>query len=154
MLPLNQDDLTRALAGAVVLSLLLVVLIGLTTSATNEPHTEFYVLNETDSASSYPTNLSVDETGVVEVGLSNYEGETVTYTIVLQFDDERIASRTVTVQPGESWQHEFSVTPRNSGRQRLDIVLYKEDTAGGLNDADQRLYLWIDVANESARSAG
>lgn len=152
MEPWDESELTKVLAGAVALSLVAVLVIGLTTTATSEPHTEFYVLNDTGAASGYPTNLSVNETGTVQVGLANHEGTAVTYTIVLRFDDERIASRTVTVQPEESWRQEFSVTPQTDGTHRLDILLYKRETGAAPNEADQQLRLWIDAANESTDS--
>jgi len=153
MVERDDYDLTQILAAVVALSLVSVVYIGLTATATSESHTEFYVLNPDGEASDYPTSLSVDENGTVLIGLSNAEGEQRAYTIVLQLDEERIGSRNVTVRDGETWERNLSFAPRSSGTKQLQILLYDGETTGESREPRQRLQLWVEVKNGTRQSA-
>jgi len=146
-----ESDRTRILAVLVLLSLVAVVYIGLTATATSDSHTEFYVLGPDGQASEYPTNLSVNESGTVLVGLSNHEGTSTTYTVELRLGDERVDSRTVTLREGETWEQNVSFTPRSPGSKQLHVLLYEGESVESASDPTQRLHLWIDVQNESTQ---
>jgi len=153
MVERDDYDLTQILAAVVALSLVSVVYIGLTATATSESHTEFYVLNPDGEASDYPTSLSVDENGTVLIGLSNAEGEQRAYTIVLQLDEERIGSRNVTVRDGETWERNLSFAPRSSGTKQLQILLYDGLRNSDLSEPRQQLRLWVEVRSGTTQSA-
>lgn len=152
MVTLTRTDVTRILAVAVLLSFLGVAYIGLTTSATSDSYTEFYVLGPDGTASDYPTDLSVNESGTVRVGLSNHEGKPATYTVAFRLGTERIDSRTVTLRRGETWKQNISFTPRSPGTKRLYILLYDGESIDDPREPRQRLFVRIDVSNASSQS--
>src|SRR5437879_2248495 len=51
------------------------------TPSHGETFTEFYLLGPGGNTSGYPPNLTVNETGIVIVGIANHEAATVNYTI-------------------------------------------------------------------------
>ena len=93
---------------------------------TGETYTEFYVLNENDTAAGYPTDLATGEEGTVLVGVNNHEGERLTYRMEVQWDDTTVDTREVPV-PADGTE-EFTVTvsaPEDPGEYRLDFLLYR-----------------------------
>lgn len=153
MVAWTQSDLTRVLAVATVLALISVVTLGLTSTPTSDSYTEFYVLGPDGSASEYPTDLSVSESGTVRVGLSNHEGASATYTVVLRLGGERVAARSVSLRQGQTWEQNFSFTPDSPGSKKLQILLYDGESIDGTSEPRQRLRLWIDVTKASAQSS-
>lgn len=149
----STPTVTWILAAVVVLSLVGVVYFAVTPAASNDPYTEFYVLGTEGNASDYPTNLSVGESGTVTVGISNHEGESVTYTVVLRLNQEAVASRGVTVPAGSTWERQFSFTRRSPGQQELRILLYRGPSTGNGNEPYRWLRLRIGVDNGSSASS-
>lgn len=133
------------LALVVVISLVGVAYIALTPQATTDPYTEFYVLGPDGEASGYPTNLTVEETGTVIVGITNHEQESVTYTVLLRLDNETSASRVVTVDQGRTWENRFSFTPESEGEKKLRIVLYKGQSPDTTRKPYRELWLLVNV---------
>ena len=81
-LPENAVDrvLSLALIFSIIASIALLIYI-VTTPRQGERFTEFYILGPEGKAEGYPTNLTINETGNVIIGIVNHEGETVNYTV-------------------------------------------------------------------------
>jgi uncharacterized membrane protein len=162
----------------VVLAVVVVVSLGGVAYATAVPgdgerFTEFYLLAEDADgdlvAAGYPTEFTAGEPRSQYVGLRNREGETVSYTVVVQLqrvtvtnDSVRVREReplrrfTPEVAAGESWRRNHTVVPTLTGeRLRLTYLLYRgappaEPTVG---NADQHAYTWIDVSAPNGSAA-
>lgn len=152
------------------LDLLLVVGIALTipgvvfaagTSGGGEAYTEFYLLTEEDDgpvADGYEAAL---ESGDLHVGLTNQEGQTVEYTVVVERHrmtttggELRVAERTEldrfepTVAHGETWEAPHEYDPANAADPvRVTYLLYvgdpPEDADPG--DAYRQVHAWESV---------
>ena len=162
----------------VVLAVVVVVSLGGVAYATAVPgdgerFTEFYLLAEDADgdlvAAGYPTEFTAGEPRSQYVGLRNREGETVSYTVVVQLqrvtvtnDSVRVREReslrrfTPEVAAGETWRRNHTVVPTLTGeRLRLTYLLYRgappaEPTVG---NADQYAYTWIDVSAPNGTEA-
>jgi uncharacterized membrane protein len=102
-------------------------------------YTEASLLAEQPSgewaAKNYPTELQAGETAPMMVVVSNEEGTTVEYTVVVEL--QRIEDGTVTadaelqrfsrrLSPGETWREAHEVTPEMTGdRLRLAYLVYR-----------------------------
>lgn len=141
----RERIITGVLALVVFISLVGVAYIALTPRATTDPQTELYILGPDGTASGYPTNLTVEETGTVIVGITNQEQRSVTYTVLLRLDNETSASRVVTVDQGQTWEDRFSFTPESEGEKNLWIVLYKGQSPDTTRKPYRELWLFVNV---------
>lgn len=147
--------LTWILAAALLLSIISVGYLAVNPPETTDPFTEFYILGPDGKASNYPTNLSVNESGTVIVGISNHEHHNQTYTVVIQLQNTTI-ERTASVAESETWERRLSFVPETVGQQKIEILLYKGTDIRGAAKPYRRLRLWtnvsrpVTVANETA----
>lgn len=137
--------LTVVLAIALVISLGGVVYVAMTPGAQEDPFTEFYILGPGGEAGDYPTNLTTGETGEFIVGITNNEQTDMTYTTALVLDGEVIEERQASVGDGQTWEDEFAFTAEEAGEKRLEILLFRGDEVGSLDDPYQDLRLVIEV---------
>lgn len=139
------------------------LVLGVAAPQQGEAFTEFAV--GTDDGGEFVTNDYPEEVGIgepVELSLyiENREGREVTYTVVPQIQDvedgevvrrETLEQRRVTVGPDQSIVTEGTVEPTMEGEElRLVYLLYVDDspaepTRATRADADQSVYVWIDV---------
>lgn len=138
-----QRAVTWVLVVALVASSIGVVYFAVNPPAATEPYTEFYVLGPGGNASDYPRNLSVGETGTVIVGVTNHEHHEETYRVVMRLENETVHERRVTIADGETWEKRLSFTPQESGRQKLRLLLYRDDAG----DPYRSLRLWLNVTS-------
>jgi len=120
--------LTWALALALVAALVGVVAIAVNPPQTTEPYTEFYVLGPDGSASDYPENLSVDESGTVTVGVANFERQRTSYVVVARLGDRQVLDRSLTLAIEERREFPVTFTPREAGQVSLRLALYRGDS--------------------------
>lgn len=151
--PTAQTALTVALALVLLASLGGVVYVALTPAESTNSYTEFYVLGANGTAADYPTNLSVGETGTVTVGITNQENTEIRYTVLALFDEEERTREAATLDAGETWERDISVTPSRPGRNELRLLLFEGD-AGTLSDAQKSLRIWIRAAAPDSDSSG
>lgn len=137
--------LTWILSIALILSVVSVGYLATNPPETTDPFTEFYILGPDGEASGYPTNLSVNESGSVIVGISNREHQNQTYTVVVESEEVAI-NRTVTVGEGETLERRLSFTPETVGRQKVLFLLYKGANADRTSEPYRRLRLWINIS--------
>lgn len=133
-----------------------------TTPRTGERFTEFYILGEDDMADDYPTNLTVNETGRVTIGMVNREHEEVNYTVVMGLGDELTSMssqgtldenisfsgnntsylrRDIILNHTERWNTTVNFQVESSGSYRLKFFLIKD------GEVYRDLHIWITVSD-------
>lgn len=106
--------------------------------------TEFYLLGVEGEAIDYPGELKVGEEGRMMVGITNHEGETVTYRVEVMMNGElnnKVAP--IMLDNEQRWQETVSFTPSMAGdNQKVEFLLYQ-----GEEDEPylEPLYLWVKV---------
>ncbi len=112
----------------------------------DEKYTEFYILGSGGNAYNYPTNLTVNQTGNVYVGIVNHEGSTVTYEMKIRLNNNTLSTQNITLLKNESREIPFSFNVNHSGQnQELEFFLYKLPDN---KNVYRNLSLQIDVYSE------
>lgn len=130
-----------------------------------EQFTEFYLLTEDPEtgetiAGEYPDEIVRGEAAPIHVGITNKEGETMNYTVVVllqRFNEEgavqevqKVDVYTVTVPDGETLEESRELRPETTGEDlRVTYLLYTgsppENTTPGTDTAYRQVHIWIDV---------
>ncbi|MFQ6106492.1 MAG: DUF1616 domain-containing protein [Thermoplasmata archaeon] len=156
--------LDKALTIGLVISIVVavgVLVYALTVPRVGERFTEFYILDETGMAESYPTSLNASENATIIVGVVNHEFSNVSYIVrkdlvrvqwVYNNETEREEpveiSRTtrsednITLDHEEEWESQFTFSISEAGDYKLELLLYKN---GDTSEAYTSLHLWIEV---------
>ena len=143
----NQSRVNRNITLTVVLAIVLVLAICGTILIVvlpqpGEPFTELFLLGPSGTASGYPTNLTVGQTGNVTVGVINHENADANYTLVVRLDNATVATQAFSLANDERWEHSVSFVPTHSGMgQKLDFNLYK----GTDPNVYRSVYLYLTV---------
>lgn len=138
----------------------------------SKSYTELSLLTKSGSgefvATGYPSEFVRGEPQSLYVGVGNHEGESTTYTLVVEvqrvrwgdgsvevLDQQQLDRRQLKLGPGESKRIRHSVAPEIEGRGlRLVYLLYEgnppEDPT--VENADQSVYLRIDVSESNETS--
>ena len=140
-------------------------------TSNGEQYTEFYLLGADEDAEDriadgYPDELTVGESGTVEVGVVNREGGTRTYTVVEQIqrvDDTGERTEVVereetdrfelTVSHGETVEETATVEPRIRGDDvRIVYLLYVDEPpeVPDVDSAYRTTHVWIDTSGSGA----
>ncbi len=91
-----------------------------------EPFTELYLLGPGGKASGYPTNLTVNQTANVTVGVVNHENTAVNYTLHVTLANRSVSTQPFSLANGQQWTNVTSFTPTQRGLgQKLEFALYK-----------------------------
>lgn len=135
-----------------------------------EKYTEFYVLGYHGEAQDYPSEFSLQNdkvvsvlygragievpssTGKITLGIVNQEQVTVTYSILLNIDEEKIdliyqgrpvsELGSIILSPGEKWESEVEFAPSSPReKEKVEFLLYKDSSQEPYRD----LHFWIDV---------
>ena len=132
----------------VVLAICLVIAVGFTVYIATAPKmgerfTEFYILGPGRTASEYPTNLTLGETGRVVLGVVNHEFENVSYRIIIQLEDKTIGEiNRIDLTHDEVWEADYDFIPDTVGNNlKLVFLLQRND----MNVAYRQLHLWLTV---------
>jgi uncharacterized membrane protein len=162
----------------VLLAVAVVVSVGGVAYATAVPgdrerFTDFYLLAEDADgdlvAAGYPTEFAAGEPRSQYVGLTNREGETVSYTVLVQVqrvtvtnDSVRVREReelrrfTTEVADGEGWRRNHTVAPTMTGdRLRLTYLLYRgaPPAEPTVENAYEHAYTWVNVSATNGSTA-
>jgi len=107
-----------------------------------EPFTELYLLGAGGKAADYPTNLTVNQTANVTVGVVNHENADVSYTLVASLNNHTISNQSFSLANNQVWQNSvsFTATSRGTG-QKLEFDLYKDSQTS----VYRSVYLFIAV---------
>ena len=152
--------LTVALASSILIAggaLAYVVL----TPRPDETFTELYVLGPVGNLSGYPTNLIVNETGSLILGLANHEGATVNYTIRVDlvgvrivYDDTAGFNKTVEVNrttwssfpvnlaDRQNWTQPYMFRINYTGFWEVQFLLFKDRD---FSSAYREVHLYVRV---------
>ena len=149
---LGESRLDRALSIALGLSIVVAVgalIWAITTPKIGERFTEFYILGPGGMADEYPTNLTVNQTGMVILGIQNHEYENLTYFvevwvvnqtwneetnttvyfwgILLDRFNVSLPSRPIKIdeQWTPQWEKNYTFSIPVAGRNKLAFLLYK-----------------------------
>lgn len=160
---------TRRAARVVVVAsvLLAVVSFGYVLAAPQdgERYSTMTLLSENESgdlvAAGYPTEMSAGEARELTLTVTNERHEETTYYVVLRLErvDEREGTQQITeverlalfeasVDPGDTWTRQHTVSPSLTGSDlRLRYYLYVDEPPAdiGPETARDHLHLWIDV---------
>ena len=138
---MNRKLLTWVLAAVLILAVCGTILI-IVLPQPSEPFTELYLLGASGKASDYPTNLTVNQTANVTVGVVNHENANVNYTLVVTLTNKTITTESFSLANSQTWQGSisFTATTRGSG-QKLEFDLYK----AGETNVYRSVYLFITV---------
>ena len=109
--------------------------------APGDNFTEFYILGPNETASGYPTNLTVGEDGKVIIGIVNHEYTNVTYQLEVWLSGELIGGNSIELKHNETWESPFTFRVTKAGRQKLEFLLFKD----GLKEPYRDLHLWVAV---------
>ena len=92
----------------------------------DEQSTEFYILGSGGNAYNYPTNLTVNQTGNLYVGIINNEGSTITYAMEVKLDNNTLSTQNTTLKKNEKIEIPYSFKVNDSGQNhKLEFLLYK-----------------------------
>lgn len=162
----NYSTLDKVLTVALALSIVFAIgTLGyvLTTPRDGERFTELYILGPDGKATNYPTNLTVNETGQVILGVTNLEHRTVNYTIEMidqrgQFVNETgnrtfVAEENETMQGwrlqlehNETWEENVTFAMEEAGTHRALWHLTAEHREN--EDPYRRVHLFVNVTAE------
>lgn len=121
-----------------------VIYLSLNPSPASRPYTEFYVLGPDGNASDYPTNLSVGEEATVTVGVTNHERATISYEVVVAWNETTVHERTLRVADEATEEFNVSVTaPDEPGVYQLRFFLFW--SGGDGQQMSDPLYLRVTV---------
>lgn len=137
----RKSILTAILAIVLVLAICGTILI-VVLPQPDEPFTELFLLGPSGTASDYPTNLTVGQTGNVTVGVVNHENADANYTLVVRLGNATVATQAFSLANNEPWNYSVSFAPTHSGLgQKLEFDLYK----GSDPSVYRSVYLYLTV---------
>ncbi|MDI6724004.1 MAG: DUF1616 domain-containing protein [Methanobacterium sp.] len=142
----KESGRDRVLSIILVLSIVLAIsmtIYVIVTPKQGEKFTEFYILGPKGKASDYPTNLTVGQTGTVNIGIVNHEYAKVDYKLVVKLNNQTINEKNITLSNNGKWENQYNFTATRSGeKQKLEFLLYK------LPDKEKvyrSLHLWLNI---------
>lgn len=142
----KESGRDRVLSIILVLSIVLAIsmtIYVIVTPKQGEKFTEFYILGPKGKASDYPTNLTVGQTGTVNIGIVNHEYAKVDYKLVVKLNNQTINEKNITLSNNGKWENQYNFTATRSGeKQKMEFLLYK------LPDEEKvyrSLHLWLNI---------
>lgn len=112
-------------------------------------------------ASSYPQNVTVDESKTVVVGITNHEHQSMEYSLIVELQRVRfgrttryVSSKTTNLRPfvslgsNETWRRQHTIKPTLTG-ERLRLVYLPNQgdppSEPTVNNSNRETHLWINV---------
>lgn len=144
-------SVANVLSGLLGITLLIAIVgvIGLTVvqPATTPPYTEFYILGPNETATNYPSNLSVGESGTVIVGIENHEHQTVNYLLVVDTVGQTLERRQLTVGQNKYVHNDISFTFGSVGEIPITFNLYKGSDRSTAAEPYRQLHFSVNVTS-------
>lgn len=92
-----------------------------------ERFTEFYLLTSDRYSERYPYRVNSNEPVSVTIGITNYEGYRVTYSIAVLQDQELLYRiEPFTLEHEENFEEPIKFTPSETGQIAVDFLLYRD----------------------------
>jgi len=159
------QSLTRALLVASVLMTVFSFGYVLTVPQDGEQYSTITLLSENDSgdlvAAEYPRTIETGESAALTLEVTNEMGQQTSYTVVVRLERvenvdegervvevEQLTTLNKTVDNGETWRRQHTVTPAISGENlRLRYYLFTGSPPDSITTetAHDFLHIWIDV---------
>lgn len=140
----SQNSFGRVLFALIPLSVVIgIVLIAyvLPAASPDKQFTEFYVLGTSGVAANYPIEVKAGQPFILKVGVTNHEGNDITYSIQAHMNGQTVAGTApFNLNDGQSISLDVSLAGSTPGNQQLLEILLLRD-----NQIYRRLYLWLDV---------
>lgn len=137
----RNSALTLFLVVILVLAIFGVILI-VVLPQPGQPFTQLYLLGPSGKASGYPTNLTVNQTANVTVGVVNNENADANYILAVSLDNASVATQSFSLANNQKWEKPIAFAPTHSGMgQKLEFDLYK----GGDPNVYRSVYLYLTV---------
>jgi Predicted membrane protein len=137
-------EITKTLIIAMVLSIIVAGSMFAYAKATREKETftTLYILGPDGKADNYPENFSINDPIQIIAGIENYEHAKENYTLEIILDGSTLNTMEITLDHGEKWEKELTITPTQSkqGKQKLELALYKGGSEG---NAYRTVNLWV-----------
>jgi uncharacterized membrane protein len=168
LLPAGEGRAGRFLSvvlAFLLLASILTVIYVVTVPLAGEQYTEFFILGQNRTGTSYPDRIVPGQEYLMYVGIGNHEYVTSTYTIETwmvqtEFDNTTNTSRIVAMDPNErlslTLNHNetriipFNLTVSNAGYNLVEFLLFRDEApefnvAGmdRINQSYRDLHLWI-----------
>ncbi len=123
---LNFDRTLSAVLIVIIIIALLATFYIILFPSQSEKFTEFYILGENGKAGDYPSNLSLNQTGNVIVGIVNHEDTDSTYQLIIKFNQTILKNETINLLNNEKKEIPFNFKATSAGNnQKLEFLLYK-----------------------------
>ena len=130
-----------------------------------ESYTESYLLTEEGelAADEYPSTFVANDGHPLSVGLENNEHRPVSYEVIVVAQDvdadgtviaqQEVDRFSADLDHGDEVVIDREIAPTMTGEGiRLQFLVYKDTATGNVEDADQRLQLWVDVVEADTSS--
>lgn len=121
----GTDVLSTLLGITLLVAIVGVVGITVVQPALTPAYTEFYILGANETATDYPSNLSVGESGTLVVGIENHEHRTMNYLLVVNAHGQTRTQRQLTVDPNDHVREEISFAFSSTGEKTVTFNLYQ-----------------------------
>lgn len=143
--------LDRILGSALALSVFFAggtVLYFLVNPKVRERFTEFYLLGPDAQLGNYPTEVAVDESITLIVGLVNREHADVQYRVQKDVNGQEVEQiAQVRLAHGEKWEEPFTFALQEPGEgQKVSFLVYRD----AQEDPYRSLHLWLTVLPDPA----
>lgn len=115
--------------------------------ATTPPYTEFYILGPNETATNYPSNLSVGESGTVVVGIENHEHQRMDYLLVVNTTGRALERQQLTVGREERVHEEISFAFESVGEKTIGFHLYEGSDRSATTEPYRQLRFTVNVTN-------
>lgn len=108
---------------------------------TGERFTEFYILDPSGKAESYPSDLKYDSPVTFPVGVTNHEYSFVNYTVQVALDKNILTYTKFMLDHNETWRNNITFVPGKEGKDmKLEFWLFKDDNS---TVPYRELQLWV-----------
>ncbi len=126
---------------AVISIAVVITVVSFSTPKPDQLLTELYMVGPDGIAANYPRNVVANQPFTLIIGVANYEGEDLTYSIQAQINGRTLAGTApFTLNNGQSISLGMNLTASTPGDQQLIEILLLRD-----NQTYRRLYLWLNV---------
>jgi uncharacterized membrane protein len=122
------------------------ILVYIAMNPPEERFTELFLLDVNGTTQDYPSNLTVNESAYLIIGVVCHEQQTIDYIIVVELVLETDVNRTLKqynflLADEKEWQQDFNFSINESGKFKLEFRLFKEDETTPY----ATVHIWIDV---------
>lgn len=115
----------------------------ITTPKIGERFTEFYILDPSGKAESYPTEMKYNSPSTILVGVVNNEYTPLNYTVRVALDKEVLTDTLFSLAHNGTWENNVTFAPDKIGSDlKLEFWLFKEDN---FTAPYRELHLWVNV---------